>query len=175
MLAEQIKTIDRVKDNGEVFTSIYDVKRMCELCKDGLNNIEEIVIEPSCGTGNFLIEILNYKIKYAESISTNKNININIIKAVSTIYGIDIMKDNVIESRKRMLSILKNYDIKILKTIINKNIISADFITGLYNNKVCFFYDWEFKNDRLYQYKYKLKNALFDEEKKIISKYSYKI
>ena len=84
-LKEQIKTIDRVKDNGEVFTSIYDVKRMCELCKDGLNNIEEIVIEPSCGTGNFLIEILDYKIKYAESISTDKDLNINIIKAVSTI------------------------------------------------------------------------------------------
>ena len=175
MLTEQIKTIDRVKDNGEVFTSTKDVKRMCELCKDGLNNIEEIVIEPSCGTGNFLIEILDYKITYAESISTEKDINVNIIKAVSTIYGIDIMADNVNESKRRMLEKLSKYDIDVLEKIIDKNIITADFITGLYNNKVCFFYDWEFKNDRLYQYKYKLKNALFDENKKILSEYSYRI
>lgn len=175
MLNKQIKTINRVKDNGEVFTSMYDVKRMCKLCEDGLNNLDEIVLEPSCGTGNFLIEILDYKIKYAESISTEKDININIIKAVSTIYGIDIMKDNVNESKKRMLEKLSKYNIDVLEKIIDKNIITADFMTGKNHKKNMFFYDWEIKGNILIQYKYDLKNALFGEDKKVLSKYKYKI
>ncbi len=53
-----IKSRSRVKERGEVFTEPREVKAMCDLCEPDISRIDKKVLEPGCGTGNFLTEIL---------------------------------------------------------------------------------------------------------------------
>jgi len=101
---------NRVKNHGEVLTPPNIVSDMLDLvskefsCETGLDTgtlpLDKTFLEPSCGTGNFLVQILNRKLKLAR---TEKEI----FTAVSTIYGIDIQDDNVLESRLRLLEIVE--------------------------------------------------------------------
>ena len=142
-----IKGKDRVKELGEVFTPDWVVKDMMNL--DGIHQmsycLKSTFLEPSCGTGNFLVEILARKLAVAYILSNDKSLfDINLIIAVSTIYGVDIMLDNVHESKARMLSMCEgvyqeffNADIrtdnpdlyKSIKYIIDRNIIFGNMLT----------------------------------------------
>lgn len=132
---------NRVKNHGEVLTPPNIVSDMLDLvskefsCKTGLDTgtlpLDKTFLEPSCGTGNFLVQILNRKLKLAR---TEKEI----FTAVSTIYGIDIQDDNVLESRLRLLEIVEEkyktitgLDVsksflKIIADVLEKNIILGD-------------------------------------------------
>ena len=95
-MAKQIKTKQRVKDFGEVFTNEREVKAMCDLIdRDTWNNIASTFLEPACGNGNFLVEIYRRKL---ERCQTEKDG----LKALASIVGIDIQADNVQESRDRL-------------------------------------------------------------------------
>lgn len=59
----QIKSRQRVKDHAELFTAEREVKAMCDLVDDELSRIDSNVLEPSCGNGNFLVEIYARKLK----------------------------------------------------------------------------------------------------------------
>lgn len=59
---KQIKSKERVAEHGEVFTNEREVKAMCDLVKDETERIDSRVLEPACGDGNFLAEILNRKL-----------------------------------------------------------------------------------------------------------------
>ena len=89
------KSKARVKELGEVFTPASLVSEMLDKLPPDCWLCEKIFLEPSCGTGNFLVQILQRKIYRGHPP----------LVALSTIYGIDIMVDNVNESRKRMLQI----------------------------------------------------------------------
>jgi len=89
------KSKERVKELGEVFTPPKTVSEMLDKLSAKSWAHDCTVLEPTCGTGNFLVQILQRKIDAGASP----------IQALSTIYGIDIMQDNVNESRKRMLQI----------------------------------------------------------------------
>ena len=91
-----IKSRSRVKERGEVFTEPREVKAMCDLCEPDISRIDKKVLEPGCGTGNFLIEILARRLKKAK---TNQY---DILIALSNIYGIDIAPDNIVETRTRL-------------------------------------------------------------------------
>ncbi len=91
-----IKSRSRVKERGEVFTEPREVKAMCDLCEPDISQIDKKVLEPGCGTGNFLTEILARRLKKAK---TNQY---DILIALSSIYGIDIAPDNVVETRTRL-------------------------------------------------------------------------
>lgn len=86
---------ERVKALGEVFTPAALVSEMLDKLPADCWLPDKTFLEPSCGNGNFLVQILQRKL----------NNNHQPLQALSTIYGVDIMKDNVIESRKRMLQI----------------------------------------------------------------------
>lgn len=58
MAQRQIKSRQRVADHGEVYTNAREVKAMCDLVKDECERIESRFLEPACGNGNFLAEIL---------------------------------------------------------------------------------------------------------------------
>lgn len=106
----QVKSKERVKDFGEVFTNPREVKAMLDLVKDESYRIEATFLEPACGTGNFLVEILERKMNTVNSIAKNKKEWISLsLTAVGCIYGIDIQKDNVQESIERMLTIIKEH------------------------------------------------------------------
>lgn len=85
----------RVKELGEVFTPAALVSEMLDKLPADCWLPDKTFFEPSCGNGNFLVQILQRKL----------NNNHQPLQALSTIYGVDIMKDNVVESRKRMLQI----------------------------------------------------------------------
>ena len=123
----QIKSKKRVSDFGEVFTAEREVKAMCDLIpNDVWENIESTFLEPSCGNGNFLVEILARKYGYCESAADG-------LKALNSIMAIDIQSDNCQESRERLLNQFVSHfpnateEVKSkAETILQKNIICGD-------------------------------------------------
>lgn len=105
----QIKSKKRVKDHGEVFTAEREVKAMCDLIPDWSGN----VLEPACGNGNFLVEIARRKLQ----------IGMTPEEVASTIFGIDILPDNVQEARGRLLELLPGTE-----DILARNIVCGDFL-----------------------------------------------
>ncbi len=104
---KQTKSRQRVRDHGEVFTNEREVKAMCDLVKDETERIDSRFLEPACGDGNFLAEILTRKLeivkrKYKKSALDYEK---NAVLAASSIYGVDILIDNVIACRERMFKI----------------------------------------------------------------------
>ncbi|WP_337867162.1 DNA methyltransferase [Meiothermus sp.] len=101
---EQIKSEQRVADYGEVFTSPEIVNAMLDLVKQETERIVSRFLEPACGTGNFLVEILRRKLNQVEKTYRRSQLDFerNLVLAVSSIYGIDILEDNVIACRQRL-------------------------------------------------------------------------
>lgn len=104
----QIKSRERVAERGEVFTAQREVNAMLDLVKQETERIDSRFLEPACGTGNFLVEILRRKLgviwhQYQGQVS---QVQLQSVIAVSSIYGIDIMQDNLAECRLRLLEIL---------------------------------------------------------------------
>ena len=99
----QIKSKDRVANHGEVFTNIREVNAMLDLVKDETHRIDSRFLEPACGTGNFLIEVLRRKLEVVESRYKKSKIEFErySILALSSIYGIDILEDNLKECKTR--------------------------------------------------------------------------
>ncbi len=97
----QVKSKSRVSKFGEVFTNPREVKAMCDLIlKEIWQNIDSTFLEPACGTGNFLAEILERKLKLCQNVKDG-------LKALNSLYGVDIQQDNVEECRERLLGIFK--------------------------------------------------------------------
>ena len=104
---EQVKSRQRVVERGEVFTAEREVNDMLDMVAQECRRIDSRFLEPACGDGNFLAEILRRKLgaagkKYDESPSDYEK---NAVLAASSIYGVDIMLDNIIRCRQRMLEI----------------------------------------------------------------------
>jgi type I restriction-modification system DNA methylase subunit len=118
-----IKHRNRVKQFGEVFTppSLVD-KMLDKLPSELFKDPEKTFLDPSCGNGNFLVHILQRKLDN----------NIKPIKALMTIYGVEIQQDNVEECRKRLLEIAG--DTVLHKKIVEHNIVCADAFVWDYEN-----------------------------------------
>ena len=91
-----IKSKERVKKFAEVFTPEHIVKDMCDLIPSDQWTIESTFLEPACGNGNFLAEIFKRKLELCKNEKDG-------LKALASIYGIDIQADNVAESRARLV------------------------------------------------------------------------
>lgn len=120
-LEKQIKSKKRVANHGEVFTAEREVKAMCDLVKQETERIESRFLEPACGNGNFLVEILGRKLKHC---SSKEDVKI----ACSSIYGIDILEDNVLECRARLQELVSQYFPVDCSEIFSKNIVQGDFM-----------------------------------------------
>lgn len=95
---KQIKSKDRVNKFAEVFTAEREVKAMCDLIPDDVwQNIDSTFLEPACGNGNFLAEILERKLNLCENVEQG-------LRALKSVYGIDIQQDNVEESKQRLFN-----------------------------------------------------------------------
>lgn len=164
-----VKSKERVKNFGEVYTPSNIVNKMLDL--DGIKecsySIDKTFLEPSCGNGNFLIEILRRKIETVEKLD-KEQYDLNIIQAISTIYGIDIKMDNVKESINRMLEYItskyKEFNgveisdklLKVVKLILKRNIQCGDTIEGveykrneIKTNKELIITEWKFTRDKI--------------------------
>ena len=120
-----IKSRQRVKDFAEVFTPKHIVKDMCDLVpKEMWMNVETTFLEPACGTGNFLVEILERKFKLCENWEDG-------LRALKSVYGIDIQQDNVEETKLRLFDM---YIAKFPKSPAISGLIAAQILE---NNIVC--------------------------------------
>lgn len=104
---KQVKSKRRVADHGEVFTSEREVKAMLDLVKHETERIDSRFLEPACGNGNFLAEVLCRKLNVVDQRYSKSQIEWEryAVIAVSSIYGVDILEDNAQECRERLFEI----------------------------------------------------------------------
>lgn len=138
-----IKSRERVSRHGEVFTALREVNAMLDLVKSETERIESRFLEPACGNGNFLAEILSRKLNILSSLFSRSRIDyeLNAIIVVGSIYGIEIQADNVEECRTRLFGIFSEEYLKLfkksaspdflvsIKYIIDTNILWGDALT----------------------------------------------
>ena len=138
MAESQIKSKERVAERGEVFTAEREVKAMCDLVKDETERIDSRFLEPACGDGNFLAEILKRKLgavtrKYRKSAYDWER---NSLLALGSMYGVDILADNCEQCRERLFGIWEaEYRSVCKKECNDETRASAKFI--LSRNIVC--------------------------------------
>ncbi|HCU22673.1 MAG TPA: restriction endonuclease subunit M [Candidatus Atribacteria bacterium] len=142
-MEEQVISKKRVLDHGEVFTNKREVNAMLDLVKQETERIESRFLEPACGTGNFLVEILGRKLQVVETRYAKNQVEYEryAVLAVSSIYGIDILQDNAIACRERLFEIFNQpYTIiysdksqekcrQAVKYILDRNIIWGNALT----------------------------------------------
>jgi hypothetical protein len=106
-----VKSKQRVADHGEVFTPPWLVEAMLDLVKGETERIDSRFLEPACGSGNFLVQILRRKLaavelKYAKSDFERRHYA---LLALMCIYGIELLPDNIAECRANLLEIFAEY------------------------------------------------------------------
>jgi hypothetical protein len=110
MSAAQVRTRARVIEHGEVYTAPREVEGMLGLVADEAARIESRFLEPACGNGNFMAAILERKLKTVEARYARVQLDFerHAVLAVSSIYGIDLLEDNVQECRARLLGLFND-------------------------------------------------------------------
>lgn len=138
-MAKQVKSKQRVADHGEVFTAEREVKAMCDLVADECLRIDSRFLEPACGDGNFLAEILMRKLdvvikKYKRNpVDYEKNA----LLALGSIYGVDILADNVQACRDRLFMIWDKAYTKAVKKAERKDTVRVSAKYILEKNIIC--------------------------------------
>lgn len=141
----QVKSKQRVEDHGEVFTAEREVNAMLDLVKQETERIDSRFLEPACGTGNFLIEILRRKMEVVERNyrSSQADFEKYSIIGVGSLYGIDLLPDNVEECQERLFNEYERTYSNIFKKtanplfldnirfILRRNIVCGDALTML--------------------------------------------
>lgn len=100
----------RIIDHGEVFTPPHLVSDMLNLIAHECERIDSRFLEPACGNGNFLAEVLRRKLHTVDQnhASDRSKWERDAILCVCSIYGIDLLPDNVSACRERMLGVLSD-------------------------------------------------------------------
>ena len=106
-----VKSRKRVADHGEVFTPAWMVEAMLDLVKGETERIDARFLEPACGSGNFIVQILRRKLaavelKYGKSDFERQHYA---LLALMCIYGIELLPDNIAECRANVLEIFSEY------------------------------------------------------------------
>ena len=171
MAKAQIKSKERVAEHGEVFTNEREVNAMLDMVKQETERIESRFLEPACGDGNFLAEVLNRKLavvkkQYSKNKSDYERYS---ILAISSLYGVDIMEDNARECRDRLYEIWNEAYTKNCKSecsdkcrdsaryIINHNILYGDALTMLQNDgEPIIFAQWDLIDNKIKRRDYRL-------------------
>ena len=110
----------------EDFTPVEIVKEMCDMVSSEIfTNFSKTFCDPCCGIGNILCYVLEKRLQYCNSQEDK-------VKAISTIYGVELMQDNVDECKERIYNLVgKTPEIE---KIVNHNIVCSDF------------FKWDFEN-----------------------------
>src|SRR5690606_1743864 len=106
-----IRTRQRVGDHGEVFTPLWLVNDMLDLVKHETERIDARFLEPACGSGNFLVPVLERKLavvaaRYRRSDFERRHYA---LFALMCVYGIELLEDNARECRERLLEVFANF------------------------------------------------------------------
>jgi len=136
---EHVKSRQRVVDHGEVFTPAWMVEAMLDLVKNESERIDSRFLEPACGSGNFLIQVLKRKLaavesKYRKNDFEKKH---HALLGLMCIYGIELLEDNTQECRQNLLDIFSEYInvdkenewYKAAQLVLSINIIRGDALS----------------------------------------------
>jgi MmeI, DNA-methyltransferase domain len=148
-----IKSKKRVADHGEVFTPPWMVEAMLNLVKDETERIDSRFLEPACGSGNFLVRVLQRKlgaveIKFEKSDFEKRHYA---LLALMCIYGIELLDDNIAECRANLLEILADYlnlnesdDLyRAASYVLSQNLAHGDALTmRMHNGLPITFAEW---------------------------------
>lgn len=144
-MTAQVKSKQRVADHGEVFTNEREVNAMLDMVKQETERIESRFLEPACGDGNFLAEILRRKLavvksRYGKSVSDYEKYA---FVAVASIYGVELLEDNTEACRQRLMEIVENdyrpvckrgpnpKFLAAIRFVLSRNILCGDALTLL--------------------------------------------
>ena len=142
-MEKQVISKQRVTDHGEVYTRKREVNAMLDLVKQETERIESRFLEPACGNGNFLSEILKRKLRVVEKRYKKSQLEYEryAVLAISSLYGIELLEDNVEACRERLFKIFdkkytglfngaaKDECRRAVKYILGRNIIWGDALT----------------------------------------------
>jgi hypothetical protein len=140
----QIKSRHRVRELAEVFTHEREVNAMLDLAADVVAEIGSRVLEPACGDGNFLEEVLRRKFVTVDATcKTQAEFEFRTLQALTTTYGIDIQQDNVEEAQARLRALVVNHYsfnrgtwqpkegfYRSVEYVLSTNIVTGDTISG---------------------------------------------
>jgi hypothetical protein len=134
-----IKSKRRVTDHGEVLTPGWLVEKMLDLVKGETERIDSRFLEPACGSGNFLVPVLQRKVaaveaKYGKSDFERRHYA---LLAVMCTYGIELLADNIAECRANMLEVFAGYlslnetdEFYLAATyVLSQNLVHGDALT----------------------------------------------
>ena len=134
----QIKSRKRVAQHGEVFTNPREVNAMLDLVRDESFRLDSRFLEPACGDGNFLIEILRRKLSLLKDIKSPIEWEFQSLIAVGSCYGIELLEDNAEACRLRLFTEVRKqvgkkyctqgYE-ESLRYMLRKNIVCGDALT----------------------------------------------
>ena len=141
-----VKSKQRVADHGEVFTPPWRVEAMLDLVKGETERIDSRFLEPACGSGNFLVQILRRKLvavelKYGQSEFEKRHFA---LLGLMCIYGIELLADNIAECRDNLLEIFAEYLrldeadnlYRVASYVLSQNLIHGDALTMRSNDKL---------------------------------------
>ena len=135
------KSKQRVRDHGEVFTPREIVRDMLDLIPPELYEKPDArFLEPACGDGNFLIEVLKRKLETVEKKYKRHQDEYerNVVTVVAGLYGVELLDDNVLRARERLFEIVeqkyralykskvKEDFLKSAQYVIERNIVQGD-------------------------------------------------
>lgn len=157
-----IKSKQRVADYGEVFTPSWLVDTMLDLVGSEASRVESRILEPACGNGNFLICVLQRKLatvefQFGRAASDRPHYA---LLALMSIYGIELLRDNLTECRERMLGVFVDFlsikasdDLLRAATyVLSLNLVHGDAL-GMrkYNDDPISFAEWEYLGEGKFQ------------------------
>src|SRR2546423_3505223 len=139
LLMSLVKSKQRVADHGEVFTPRWMVEAMLDLVKGEAERLDSRFLEPACGSGNFLVRILQRKLaavelKFGKSDFEKRHYA---LLAPMCTYGIELLADNIAECRANMLEVLADYlnleeseDLyRAASYVLSQNLVHGDALT----------------------------------------------
>jgi hypothetical protein len=147
------KSKQRVADHGEVFTPAWMVEAMLDLVKDETERIDSRFLEPACGSGNFLVRVLQRKLgavelKFGRSEFEKRHYA---LLALMCMYGIELLVDNIAECRANLLEIFADYlnlnesdDLyRAASYVLSENIAHGDALTmRTHDDQAITFAEW---------------------------------
>ena len=136
-----IKSKKRVADHAEVFTPQWLVENMLDLVKGETERIDSRFLETACGSGNFLVPVLQRKLAAVEAKFGKSDFERRhyALLAVMCTYGIELLPDNIAECRANMLEALADY-LNLNETdevyraafyVLSQNLVHGDALTLL--------------------------------------------
>ena len=142
-MANQVVSKQRVAEHGEVYTNEREVNAMLDLVKQETERIESRFLEPACGTGNFLVEILTRKLSVVKARYGRAQLEYEryAVIAIGSIYGIELLADNVAACQQRLFDIFNQQYSQLYKSdckqacldavgyIFSRNILQGDALT----------------------------------------------